>query len=63
MEITTVHGKTVTVVPGRTVVEYRNGFCNDVRIFPSTQARDSHLSIKRDAARSYMATSYSYSAR
>ena len=63
MEITTVHGKTVIVVPGRTAVEYRNGFCNDVRVFPSTQARDLWISTKRGAAQAYRVTSGSYGAR
>lgn len=62
MQITTVHQKTVTVVPGRTAVEYRNGFCNDVRVFGSEQERNSWISIKRDMARNYRATSHSYEA-
>jgi hypothetical protein len=58
--VITVHGQTFDIIPNRTAVEYRNGFCNNVQTFPSTYARDAWIEARRLAAKQYRATSFHY---
>jgi len=62
-KVTTVHGTKFDVVPGKTVIVYRNGFCNDVKHFESTYDRDQFVQREKVHNRSLMATSHHYKVR
>jgi uncharacterized protein (UPF0303 family) len=61
--ITTIHGAEFEVIPDRTVIVYRNGFCDAVRTFPSTYDRDQWIARDKETTRRMMATSYMYERR
>lgn len=59
-QITTIHDQAVDVAPGKTVVLYRNGFCDDVRVFDSGYARDRWIDEHKTAMGRMKTTSFHY---
>jgi hypothetical protein len=58
--VNTVHGEKFEIVPGRSVIEYRNGFPNDARAFATAYDRDQYVRRQRELARRMTATSLCY---
>lgn len=61
--IRTFHGETVTVIPGRTVIVYKDGFLIAVRTFRSTHARDEHVITQKRLNRPLRTILYQYEVR
>lgn len=61
--VTTVHGRRFFVEPDLTIVEFRNGFTNDVRYARNAAERDRLVTELRERAKGYLVTNLRYTVR